>query len=263
MTLGAHLIELRNRLIIAAAAIVVGLGVGFFLTTWVWDMLRAPLEQLEIDGRTAEITYTDIGSGFDLRVQIALFIGVIIASPVWLWQIWRFFAPGMKRREKRFAILFLMIAVPLFLAGVWVAWMVMPNIVRVMSTFQPSVDSFQLNARSYLDFALKLMLAVGIGFILPLVLVMLNLLGVLRGASILKSWRIALLAILAFAGIATPAAEITTMLLLSVPLVALFLLAAGVALLNDRRVDRKRAAELAEYGLSDSDEEVPESEPQR
>lgn len=259
MSLGAHLIELRNRILISAAAIVVGVVAGWFFSDWVWDVLRIPLNELD---RIAMITYSDIGSGFDLRLQISLFIGVLLASPIWLYQVWAFFAPGLSRREKGYAVGFLGIAIPLFLGGVYAGWLVLPNIVRLMSTFQPSEDAFQLNARSYLDFAVKLLLAVGIGFVMPIFLVMLNFMGVLRGRSILKSWRLALLAIMLFAGIATPATDLMNMFLLAAPIAVLYFAAAGVAILHDRRADRRRAAELAEYGLdADSDTDTDDPAP--
>lgn len=256
MSLGAHLIELRNRLIISAIAIAIGLVAGWFLSEWVWNVLRMPILDLEIDGRTAQITYSDISSGFDTRVQISLFIAVLLASPVWLYQIWAFIVPGLKRREKWYAIGFLGTAVPLFLLGIYVGWSVLPNIVRLMSTFQPTEDAFLIEARRYLDFTVKLLLAIGVGFVMPVFLVLLNFIGVLRGQSILKSWRLAILLIILFAAITTPAVDLASMFLLAAPIIALYFLAAGIAVLHDKRADRKRADELAEYDLdseSDSD----------
>src|SRR5690606_7812788 len=112
------------------------------------------------------------------------------------------------------AIGFLGTAVPLFLLGIYAGWTILPNIVRLMSTFQPTEDAFLIDARKYLDFAVKLLLAVGVGFVMPVFLVLLNFIGVVRGMSILKSWRIAILCIILFAAIATPAADIWSMFLL-------------------------------------------------
>ena len=252
MSLGAHLIELRNRLIISAIAIALGLVAGWFLSGWVWDMLRQPILDLEIGGRTALIQYTDVGSGFDTKIQISLFIAVLLASPVWLYQIWAFVVPGLTRKEKWYAIGFLGTAVPLFLAGVYAGWSVLPNIVRLMATFQPAEDAFQIEARSYLDFTIKLLLAIGIGFVMPVFLVLVNFIGVVRGRSILKSWRIAILCIILFAAIATPAADLMSMFLLALPIVVLYFLAAWVAILHDKRADRRRGEELEEYGIDDS-----------
>ncbi|MFD5600733.1 twin-arginine translocase subunit TatC [Leucobacter sp. NPDC058333] len=254
MSLGEHLVEFRKRLMISAAAIVVALVAGWFLSPWVWDMLRQPVTDLVDSGRDAQISYADISSGFDTKVQIALFIAILIASPVWLYQVWAFLAPGLTRREKLTGVGFLGAAVPLFLGGAYAGWLVLPNIVRLMASFQPEEDTFNLNARNYLDFAVKLLLAVGVGFVMPVLLVMLNFIGVLRGAAIIRSWRIAILVIILFAAIATPAADLMSMFLLAAPIVLLFFIAAGIALLHDRRVDKRRAAELADYDLEDATE---------
>lgn len=258
MSLGEHLIEFRNRLLISAIAIMVALVGGWFLSTWVWAVLRMPLNQIAAEtGRTAQIMYTDVSSGFDLKVQISLFIAVLISSPVWLYQIWAFIVPGLTSRERWYAVGFLGAAVPLFLAGIYAGWSVLPNIVRLMATFQPEEDVFSMNARSYLDFTIKLLLAIGVGFVMPVLLVLLNFVGILRGKSILKSWRMACLAIVLFAGITTPAADLMSMFLLAAPIVALYFIAAGIAIWHDRIVDKKQAAALAEYGL-DSDDSDPE-----
>ncbi len=250
MSLGAHLIELRNRLFISAGAIAVALVAGWFLSDWVWTVLRQPILELEVEGRTALIQYTDVTSGFDTKVQISLFIAVLLASPVWLYQIWAFLVPGLTKREKMYAFGFLGTAVPLFLLGVYAGWSVLPNIVRIMAMFQPQEDAFQIAARSYLDFTIKLLLAVGIGFVLPVLLVLLNFIGVVSGKAILKSWRVAILCIILFAGIATPAADLMSMFLLAVPIIALYFAAAGIAILHDKRAEKRQAKELAEYGLN-------------
>lgn len=257
MSLGAHLIELRNRLLIAAIAIGVALVAGWFLSDWVWEVLRQPIEDLQIDGRQAIIQHTDVSSGFDTKVQISLFIAVLIACPVWLYQIWAFIVPGLTRREKLYAIGFLGTAVPLFLAGIYAGWRVLPNIVRLMAMFTPMEDAFQLTARAYLDMAIKLLLAVGIGFVMPVLLVLLNFIGVVRGKSILKSWRIAILLIVLFAAITTPAADLMSMFLLAVPIIVLYFMAAGIAIWHDKVVDKRQAKELAEYGIDvKADEEA-------
>ena len=249
MSLGAHLIELRNRLIICAVAIVVGLVAGWYFSEWVWGVPRLAFVKLKKEGRAALIQYTDISGGFNTRLQVFLFIGVLLACPVWLYQIWAFIVPGLKRKEKRYAFGFLGTAVPLFLLGIYSGWVLLPNIVRVMATFQSPEDAFNIEARNYLDFATKLLIAVGVGFVLPLFLVLLNFIGVLRGKSILRSWRLALLCIILFAAITTPAADLGSMFLLALPIAVLYFAAAGVAILNDRRVDKRRAQEVADYEL--------------
>ena len=131
-----------------------------------------------------------------------------------------------------------------------------PNIVRLLTSFAPEEDAAFINARSYLDFSVKLLLAVGIGFVMPVFLVFLNYIGALRGMSILKSWRVAMLCIILFAGIATPAADLMSMFMLAAPIVLLYFGAALVAILHDRHVDKKRASELAEYGIDPDSSEA-------
>lgn len=261
MSLGQHLVELRKRLIISAIALVIGLVAGWALTGFVWDMLRVPIERLQEEGRVAALTYSTITEAFDLRIAISLFISVIITSPVWLYQIWAFLAPGLTRREKLYGVGFVLAAVPLFLAGVYAAWMVLPNIVRLLSTFQPGEDAYFLSARAYIDFTLKLVLAVGVGFVMPVVLVMLNFVGVIRGKTILKGWRVAVLIIVLFAAITTPAVDLVSMFLLAIPMIVLFFAAVGIALLHDRRIDKRRAAEFAEYDLDSSEPLFGASDP--
>lgn len=260
MSLGEHLVELRKRLIIAALGLVLGLIGGFFLVNPVWDMLRQPINDLRESGRDASLTYGAITEGFDLRIQIALFIAVIITAPIWLYQIWAFLAPGLTRKEKLYGVGFLGAAVPLFLGGVYAAWLVLPNIVRLMATFQPEEDAFYLNARLYIDFAVKLLLAVGVGFVMPVVLVMLNFVGILRGKTILKSWRTAILIIVLFAALTTPAADLWSMFLLAAPMVLLYFVAVAITLLHDRRVDKRRAKEFEEYGIDLSGPDLSEFE---
>src|SRR5690606_35404777 len=153
MTLGAHLVELRKRLMISAIAIVLGMIAGWVLSNQVWALLRRPVDELEAMGRDAIIAYGDISSGFDTRMQIALFIAVLIASPIWLYQIWAFLAPGLTRREKLYGVGFLAAAVPLFLGGAYAGWQVLPNIVPLMASFQPANDAFYLSPRTCLEFA--------------------------------------------------------------------------------------------------------------
>lgn len=250
MSLGAHLIELRKRLFLAALGIVVGMVVGWILSDAVLQALTVPIQELsDAQGRTASLNFTDISSAFDLRIQIAFTVGVVISSPVWLYQIWAFAVPGMKRREKQYAVGFVLSAVPLFLAGCAAGWFVMPHMVVLLTGFAPQDTTALISARTYYDFVLKLVLAIGIAFVLPVFLVLLNFAGVLTAKAILKSWRIAILVITLFTAIATPAADVMSMFLLAIPMVLLYFGAAGIAYLHDRRVAKKNRAIDAELGL--------------
>ncbi|PJJ63252.1 twin-arginine translocase subunit TatC [Compostimonas suwonensis] len=240
MSLAGHLLELRKRLYIAAAALVVASVGGWFVSDLVLDILNKPIELIvENQGRNAALNYTAITSSFDLKIQIAFTVGVIVSSPVWLYQIWAFLVPGLTRKELRYGLGFFLTAVPLFLAGCAAGWFVYPHIVELLTSFAPSESTSFINAKDYFDFILKLVLAVGVAFILPVFLVLLNFVGVLSARSIIKGWRIAILAIVLFTAIATPAADVFSMFLLAIPMVLLYLLAAGVAWLHDRRAQKR------------------------
>ncbi|ARJ05307.1 twin-arginine translocase subunit TatC [Humibacter sp. BT305] len=239
MSLGAHLVELRRRLFIAALAVLAGMVFGYILSDWVLGALRAPITELAAaQGRDASLNFTDVSAAFDLRLQISFTVGLVVSSPIWLYEIWAFVMPGLKRHEKRYAVGFVLTAVPLFLAGCAAGWFVLPHMVSLLTGFAPEGSTSVLNARDYIDFVLKLMVAIGIGFVLPVFLVLLNFAGVVSAASILKSWRWAVLAITLFTAIATPAADIVSMFLLAIPMVLLFFGAAFIAWLHDRRVRR-------------------------
>lgn len=247
MGLVEHLVEFRNRLVISVIAIVIGAVIGFLLTDAVFNAIRVPVEELNASRDAgASINWGNVTSAFDMRLQMALTLGVVISSPVWLYEIWMFLMPGLKRKERRYALGFLGAAIPLFFAGVWVGWLLLPRIVEVMASFAPSEDTLWFTGRDYVGLVLQLCLAVGIAFVVPVLLVMLNFAGVLQGITILKGWRVAVLLVSVFAAMATPSADVLSMFLLMLPMIGLYFLAVGVAVLNDRRRARRQAEFEAE-----------------
>jgi len=244
MSLREHLRELRKRLFLAALGLVAGTVAGWFLYYLVWDALRAPVDAIA-EARNAVLTYPNVTSGFDLHFQIAFFVGVFVSSPVWLYQIFAFLVPGLTRREKGYTFGFFFTAVPLFLAGCAAGWFVLPHIVALMTSFVPQQDTAYLVAGDYFMFVFKLVIAVGVAFVLPVFLVLFNFMGIVSAKSILKSWRVAMLLIILFTAIATPAADVVSMFLLAIPMVLLYFAAAGVAALHDRRAARRQSALLA------------------
>lgn len=257
MSLAEHLIELRKRLMISAIAIVIAAVIAFVDWGWVATSLGLPLRlssltdavkdgmQVPIDriaeSHQATISYTTVSQAFDLHVQIALTIAILLSSPIWLYQIFAFLVPGLTSREKRYTFGFFFTAVPLFLAGGAVGWILFPHMVELLASFTPDEAATFLDARYYYDFIIKLVLAVGIGFVLPVFLVLLNFVGVLTGKAILKGWRIAVLVITLFCAIATPAVDVISMFLLAIPMIVLYFTAVLVALLHDRVVARRLA----------------------
>ncbi len=250
MSLGGHLVELRRRFVIGAIALVVAMVVAFFLTDWIiWAMtepIRIVAEQRGEDpDAIVRLMYSTITGPFDMRLRIAFVVGIILSAPVWLWQVWAFLMPGLTRKEIRYTVGFVSAAVPLFFAGCFTGWWVMPHIVEIMATFSAEGAANLYEAKYYYDFVFKLVIVVGISFVLPVFLVALNLAGVMSGKAILKGWRVAVLVTVVFSGLATPAADIVSMLMLAGILIVLFFAAAGLSMLFDRRKAKRTAAELA------------------
>ncbi len=249
MSLAEHFIELRKRLVRAALALLVGAIVGWLLAGPMMDALRDPITEIaKQQGREAMLNYGSITGAFDLKMQMAITIGVVVSSPVWLWQIWAFFVPALTRKELKYAFGFFFTAVPLFIAGGVVGWLLVPHMVGLLTGFAPVEDAAIIDAKTYIDFVTKLVIAVGVAFVLPVFLVLLNFVGVLSAKSIIASWRWAIIAIALFTALATPAADILSMFLLAVPMVLLYFAAYGVSWLHDRRVAKaalKMEAELA------------------
>jgi sec-independent protein translocase protein TatC len=245
MSLGAHLVELRKRLFTSAIAIVLGGVVGWILTDlFIWNAIQAPVEAVAEAQGGGGIIFPTISSAFDLRLQVAFTVGIVISSPVWLYQIFAFLVPGLNKRERKFSFIFLASAIPLFLAGCAAGWFVLPNIVKLMTGFVPEGSESLLTAKEYYDFVLKLMLAIGIAFVVPVFIVLLNFAGVISAASIIKSWRVAILVITLFTAIATPSADVVSMFMLAIPMIGLYFAAYGIAYLHDKRAAKRMEREF-------------------
>ena len=219
MPLREHLTELRNRVIKAGVAVLLGMVVGFLIYQPVMAELFRPVNELSRDGRISAIAYDTVASPFDLMLKVSLFIGLIVSSPVWLYQIWAFIVPGLKKAEKKYALGFIAAAVPLFLLGMGLGWLVMPQAVQFFVGFTPEGGATLPTASVYISFVTRLYLAFGVAMVLPVLLVGLNMLGVLPGRTIVKHWRITVFLIMLIAAIAAPGAEAISMVYIAVPLV--------------------------------------------
>lgn len=235
MTLMGHLNDLRKRLVRSAAAILVST-----IATWnfypdLFAVIRRPFDDIHASHSTAILALQGVTSGFSLQLRVAMAAAVVFSSPIWIYQLWRFVAPGLHKNERKWAYIFTSLAVPLFLAGVFLAYWVMPRMLDTLFEFTPSDVQNVTSVDSYLSFFFHLTLFFGIGFLLPLFLVMLNVIGALSSQRLLQSWRWLVLGSFIFGAIATPSGDPLGMTFVAIPM----LLLAGVALviswLNDRR----------------------------
>lgn len=259
MSLGDHLRELRRRFLVAAGAIAAGSVLGWVEYDWLLDQIMAPLRKMAAERNgLVNINFGGITQPFTVQLQVAMFVGVIVASPVWLFQLWGFIVPGLTKREKRTAMAFIGAAVPLFLGGCLLATKVVPTAVEILLGFTPQGAVNLPDAALYLTFVTRFILAFGLAFLLPVFLVGLNVARVLPARIMLKGWRIAVILIFVFAAIMTPTPDAWTMLVLALPMVGLFFAAVGVATLLDRRRARRQPdwTKLADDEASPLDDEV-------
>ena len=238
-TLAEHLRELRTRLLRSLIAILVFSVVAWFFYDEIFVFLREPIEDLlgesASTGRDVRLVLAGVADPFVLRIKVSLTAGVILASPVWIYQIWRFVTPGLHSHEKRWAFVVTLISVPLFVSGIALAYWVLPIALRVLLDFTPEGVSNFVPVDRYLTFFLRISLVFGIGFLVPAVLLFLNLAGLVSGKRMLSWWRIIVLMTLIFGAVASPTGDPVNLLLLTVPMLVLIFLAIGLALLNDLR----------------------------
>lgn len=238
MTLLEHFRELRTRLVRSALALLVGTIAVWNEFPRIFEMIREPYDSVQGLGSNAVLALTGVTSGFSLQLRVSLAVGFVVSSPIWIYQLWKFVSPGLKKNERKWAYLFTGVAVPLFICGVLLAYYVMPRMLDILFEFTPSDVSNVTSVESYLSFFLHLTLFFGIGFLLPLILVSLNFAGLLSGERLRNSWRWLILGSFVFGAVATPNGDPLAMTFVALPMIALSFIAVGIALLNDRRRGR-------------------------
>jgi sec-independent protein translocase protein TatC len=248
MPVAGHLREAKRRAMRAAVALLIGVVAGFVLSDQILDILRAPVEELAVS-RDASLNYDTVTGAFDLRLTIAMFAGIVLSSPVWLLELFAYVTPGMTRREKRFVHGFAAASIPLFAAGCAFGFLLFPHMVEILTSFAPEEDSTILTASDYLDFVMKIVVAIGLAFVLPVFMVMLNVLGIVSARTLRRSWRLIVVVITLFSGLVTPAADVLSMFIVAVPMAGLFGAALLIAHLHDRRAER-RAVGAQNHDLS-------------
>lgn len=235
MPLSAHLREFRNRLILAVIGVAVAAIAGWFFYPPVFEALQEPIvAAADRDDAMVSVNFGGIATALDMRIKVSLMLGVVMSAPWWLYQLWAFVAPGLKAGEKRYTVGFLGTAIPLFFAGVALAWWVYPRAVDILIGFTPQDASNFLDAQMFLSFAMRLVLAFGIAFVFPVVMVALTWARVVQARTWLRGWRWAVVLIFVLAAVLTPTPDVVTMMFMAVPMCLLYFGAVGIGLWRER-----------------------------
>ena len=247
MTLFEHLRELRYRLIVSALAIIVGMVVAWFFRYDLMDILQRPYFQA-IDALKAKnpdattlLVNINLTSPLTLALKVSALAGLLITAPFWLYQLWAFIVPGLLAKEKKWTLIFIGAATPMFVGGVLVGYIVLPKAITVLLSFTQSGVSNLQDINAYLSFLLRLMLVFGIAFLIPLVVLMLNIVGVIKAKQLAKYRSLVIFGTFVFGAVATPSTDPFSMLALALPMTVLFLAAEVIAHILDRRKERRIA----------------------
>lgn len=271
MPLMDHIRELRNRLVKAALALVIGMGIGLIpqVFSWVWSIIEQPFCSATIRGLHGchvvgdQLVVTGVFDPFMLRVQIAFFFALIVTSPIWLYQLWAFIAPGLYQRERRWSYAFVAAAAPLFAAGAGIAYFAMSRGLRYLLGLTPTGILNLPSVPTYLGYFMAMILGFGLAFELPLALILLNVAGVLTHERIRKWRRIMIFSVFLFAGIACPSPDPLTMLMLALPCLVLVEVAELIIWANDRRRANRPSLyeDLADDDLAPLDDMIDSDDP--
>lgn len=262
MSLMEHLYELRRRLFWAAAGLVLGTAVGFIWYTVsipalhipnLGDILTGPYckvpasKRLQVPGHACALLATDVFSPLQIRLKAGFMVGAVLSSPVWLSQLWGFITPALFDKERKFARIFVTFAATLFAAGAVLAYYVISEGLTVLLGFAGSGVVSGLDPSKYFAFLLAMLIIFGVSFELPLLLIMLNIIGLIKGVKLAKARRYSIFGIVVFAALVVPGNDPITMSALALSLTILYEVAVQITKLHDRRKGTREEAE----GLAD------------
>ena len=241
MTLVEHLTELRRRLVICVVSVAIGMVVGFIAYDWVFDFLLRPYEQIaNADNSIAggKLVQIDPLEGFSIRMRTSAYVGIGLAMPVILWQIWKFVTPGLYDHEKRYAVPFVASALTLFVLGAGLAYYTLPRALEFLVDIGGDDLVTAFAPGKYFQLITYMMLAFGIGFEFPIVLVFLQLAGIVETDTLRRGRRFAIVGILVLVAVITPSGDPISMLMLSVPMILFY----EVAILIGSILTKRQAA---------------------
>lgn len=246
MTLTQHLAELRSRIIRSCLAVAVGLVAILVFYDPVLEFIRRPYDRL-CERRPDLVKDCNLYSlgpldGFNARLRIALFGGLVLALPVVLWQIWRFVVPALHSREKRYAVPFILSSVLLFVTGGSLAYLTLDRGLEFLVAWSGTDVQQAYQITKYVSLVALMVAAFGVGFEFPVLLTFLQLVGVVTPRRLITGWRVAIVAIVVLAAVITPSGDPVSLIVLSIPLIALYFLSVLIGHLLTRRRTKESSA---------------------
>jgi sec-independent protein translocase protein TatC len=241
MTLVEHLTELRKRLIICVLAVALGMLVAFLAYQWIFDFLIHPYREIATSKNSltgGDLLQTDPLEGFGVRMKSSAYAGIALAMPVILWQIWKFVTPGLYPHERRYAVPFVVSALVLFVLGAGLAYYTLPRALDFLIDIAGEGFVTAFSANKYFQLITYMMLAFGIGFEFPIVLIFLQMAGILDTATLRKGRRFAIVGICVLVAVITPSGDPISMLMLSVPMVIFY----EIAIIIGSWITKRQAA---------------------
>ena len=239
MTLTEHLAELRARIIRAVLAVTIGMVLIVVFYDSVLDFLTRPYVELcerkPDDFCDPQLFITSPTEGLSTRLRVGMYGGIIVALPVILWQIWRFVVPALHAKERRYAIPFVTSSVLLFAAGGFLAYFTVERALEFLIAWAGSDVDEIFTVNSYVSLVTLMILAFGVGFLLPVLMVFLQLVGVVTPRRLVQSWRYATVAVFVLAAVITPSGDPITLMMLATPMMILYFLAVLIGWLIVRR----------------------------
>jgi sec-independent protein translocase protein TatC len=245
MTLVEHLTELRTRLIICVVAVAIGMLIAFLAYEWIFDFLIHPYRQIADESNSltgGDLLQTDPLEGFGVRMKASAYSGIALAMPIILWQIWQFVTPGLYPHERRYAVPFVVSALVLFVLGAGLAYYTLPRALDFLIDIAGEGFVTAFSANKYFQLITYMMLAFGIGFEFPIILIFLQMAGILDTQTLRRGRRFAIVGICILVAVITPSGDPISMLMLSVPMVIFYEASIIIGSIITKRQAAKAAA---------------------
>lgn len=242
MTLLGHLNELRIRLTYAAVAVLVTTAFSFVFAEPMLHFLLGPYAE-SING-VVELQTLEPTEGIETFFKVSLLSGAVLSMPLILYQFWRFIEPGLTSNERRYVFVFLPSALLLFVLGILFAWFVLiPAAVFFLANFLGTIFKTDWTPSGYIGFVLRMLFWIGLAFEMPVIVYFVARVGVVTAQTLREQWRFAVVGIAVLAAVITPSIDPVTMLLTMAPLLVLYVLSIGLAIVGQRQFERSMAVE--------------------